>query len=126
MTATQEATCIIRIRDLRLHGLVGVLPHERQVPQPLIVNAELHCRDVPALASDNLADTIDYAVVCNDFADILRAHPDHLLERLAARFLDRLLTDPRAVKASVRIAKPHAIANADTVEIELTGQRQEP
>ena len=116
---------IIRIRNLRLHGLVGVLPHERLVPQPIVVNAELHCVDVTGSITDALSDTVDYAAVCNQFAKVVADHSDQLLESLAGRLLKVALTDERVAGARIAVAKPQAITNAETVEVELFGYRKD-
>ena len=116
---------IIGIRNLRLHGIVGALPHERHVPQPIIVNAELHCTNVTGGITDELPDTVDYAAICEQFAKVVADHPDQLIETLANRLLKTAVADERVVSARVSVAKPQAIANAETVEVELFGHRKE-
>jgi FolB domain-containing protein len=120
-----SAEPIIRIRNLRLHGIVGALPHERHVPQPIIVNAELHCTNVTGGITDELPDTVDYAALCDDFARVVAEHPDQLLESLANRLLRIAVADERVVRARLAVAKPQAIANAETVEVELFGSRKD-
>ena len=51
----------IEVRGLRLLGTHGVLPEERTRPQPFEVDADLVVSMVEAGASDDLADTVDYA-----------------------------------------------------------------
>ena len=116
---------LIRIRNLRLHGIVGALPHERHVPQPIIINAELQCANVTGSITDELPDTVDYAAVCDNFAKVVADHRDQLLESLAKRLLQAAVADERVVTARISVAKPQAIANAETVEVELFGYRKD-
>jgi dihydroneopterin aldolase len=100
---------VIELRGLRVDALVGVLPQELEVPQPIEVDADVHVDIAAAAASDQLADAVDYGALCD--AVVQRATAGHvgLLERLAHLLaVDVLAVDGRieAVELVVRKLQP--------------------
>ncbi len=117
----------IEIRGLRLLGTHGVLPEERTRPQPFEIDADLVVPMVDAGASDDLADTVDYAAVVHGIAAVVGgAESFMLLEALAAAAADEVLaTDARvqAVTLSVRKLQPPLPADLSTVGVRITRSR---
>jgi dihydroneopterin aldolase len=98
----------IELRGLRLQARVGVLEFEQAQDQPIEVDVDLHVDLDTAGRSDELADTVDYAAVC-DAVELAAADPVALLERLATVMVDGVLAvDPRiaAVDLAVRKLRP--------------------
>lgn len=108
----------IELSGLRLVGICGALPEERQRSQPLEVDLVLEADLAVAGRSDALVDTIDYGMVCDAVAATVAAGSPQLLEHLAEHVADAVLAlDDRvsAVTASVRKLRPpvaHALATA--------------
>lgn len=99
---------VIELRGLRFGAVVGVLPAEREGPQPLELDLDVHVDLSAAGASDDLADTVDYAVVC-DLAVAAASSEPYLLENLASRIASAVLgADPRidAVDVALRKLRP--------------------
>jgi len=98
----------VEITGLRVVTVVGVLPHEREMAQPLeldiIIEADLHDAGI----SDDLADTANYGAVAERATAIVRESRDLLLERLAQRVADDVLSIERvdAVEVVVRKLRP--------------------
>ena len=83
---------LIRIVELQLETIIGVLPEEREQPQQLLVNLELRVRDIgPAAYTDNVNLTIDYAAVADRVRILAASHPRHLVETLAEEIATDLL-----------------------------------
>lgn len=101
---------VIELRGLLVDALVGVLPQELEVAQPVEIDADVHVADIAAAAgSDELADAVDYGAICD--ALVQRATAGHvgLLERLAHLLAtDVLALDGRisAVELVVRKLRP--------------------
>ena len=75
----------IELRGLRALGTHGVLPEERERPQPFEVDVDLEVDLLLAGRSDDLADTVDYGTVAEAVvAAVAGPHLD-LLEALAER-----------------------------------------
>ena len=99
----------IEIRDLRVVGVHGVLPEERERAQPFSVDIVAWVDMVAAQRSDALADTVDYGALAQTAADVVGQRSFQLLEALAGRLAEALLiTDSRleAVEVTVRKVRP--------------------
>jgi dihydroneopterin aldolase len=113
---------VIRIRDMRFWGRHGHNPGERDHPQPIDIDVELQLDCGPAIASDDLAKTIDYDAVFKACEAVVTERSFVLLESVAAACLTALLADLRVESATVRVRKPRLLDGA-TPEIELTRAR---
>jgi dihydroneopterin aldolase len=99
----------IEIRDLRVTGIHGVLPEERDRAQPFSVDIVAWVDMEAAQQSDDLADTVDYAALAQAAADVVGGRSYRLLEALSGRLASALLiVDPRleAVEVTVRKLRP--------------------
>ena len=104
---------MLSIRELKVSCIVGVHAHERKSEQNLFLDADLWFDFDPAAASDHLRDTIDYTLVAEDLTDFIRAERFQLIETLAHRACERLLTQQsRLRKCRLVIRKPGAVPNA--------------
>jgi dihydroneopterin aldolase len=97
---------VIELRGLRLVGICGALPEERERPQPLEVDADIEADLAAAGASDDLADTIDYGALCDAVEATVTAGAPQLLEHLAEQLAAALLgVDDRATAVTVTVRK---------------------
>jgi dihydroneopterin aldolase len=99
----------IEIRNLRVVGVHGVLPEERERAQPFSLDIVAWVDTAEAQRTDALADTVDYGALAQVAADVVSQRSYRLLEALAGRLADALLiTDPRleAVEVTVRKLRP--------------------
>lgn len=98
----------IELRGLRLVGICGLLPEERERPQPLELDLDVYGSLGAAGASDDLGDTVDYGRVCDTVASVVMQLQPKLLEHLADRIAGALLADVHisAVTVSVRKLRP--------------------
>jgi 7,8-dihydroneopterin aldolase/epimerase/oxygenase len=81
----------IHLQQMRFHGHHGVLPEERRLGQPWIVDLDLVVDIAQAAASDDLTHTVNYADVFALVRDIVTGDPFDLLEALANRILSSVL-----------------------------------
>ena len=109
----------IRISELRVMTVIGALPHERESRQPiqidLVLDVDLH----DAGRSDDLDDTVHYGLVAERVVDLAHEAKDVLLERLAARVADEVLTFPRvdAVEVTLTKLRPPVPVDAATTSV---------
>jgi 7,8-dihydroneopterin aldolase/epimerase/oxygenase len=99
----------IEIRDLRVVGVHGVLPEERERAQPFSLDIVAWVDMAAAQRSDELGDTVDYGALAQKAATMVGQQSFRLLEALAGRLADALLgADPRleAVEVTVRKLRP--------------------
>ena len=102
---TSRRMDIIFIDDLRLSTLIGIYPRERSVAQTVEISLQIGTSTVGAGASDDIGDTIDYAVVVERLRSELASRHFKLLEKLAEYIASLLLDDFRAPWVRVSIAK---------------------
>jgi dihydroneopterin aldolase len=111
---------IIHIRGLEVRGNHGVLPAERALGQPFIIDVAMEVSDLASCVSDDLNDTVDYGAVCDDVAAIVAGEPVDLIERLARLIADRVLEEPLVDAVTVTVGKPQAPVAHPIDEVAVT------
>lgn len=113
----------IYIQGLNFQAVLGVLDEERTRPQTVTVDLTLETDTRTAAASRQLEDTIDYAAM----AEAVEAHAveaRHLLvESLAEDIAELILADPRVSGVHVKVGKPDALEQAETVGVAIYRSR---
>jgi dihydroneopterin aldolase/2-amino-4-hydroxy-6-hydroxymethyldihydropteridine diphosphokinase len=111
----------VEIRGLTVTTVVGVLPHEREIAQPLRIDLDLHVDLRDAGQSDELNDTANYGDVAERVAHEVRSSKDLLLERVAERVAELVLTIDRVEAVDVTITKlrPPIPEQLDTTAVRI-------
>jgi dihydroneopterin aldolase len=117
---------VIALEGLMVDCVVGVYPHERDVPQPLRVDLYLELDTRKAAERERLRDSIDYAAVAGQLAFLLGACRFGMLET-AAHALARYLLLPPALgerRAQIgalrlRLTKPSALQGLALPSLEI-------
>lgn len=113
---------IVRITGLRVRGRHGVLASERREGQTFVVDVALDADVMPV--RDDLAETVDYAVLSATLADIVGGEPVDLIETLAQRLADACVADPRVRRAEVTVHKPEVPLPVTVDEVSVTLVRE--
>ncbi|WP_158970824.1 dihydroneopterin aldolase [Paraglaciecola sp. L3A3] len=114
----------IHIERLEVLSLIGVYDWERKNKQRLILDIELQADLSIAAHSDNVDDTLNYALVAQTLADEAKCCDFKLIEALASHLIDCILKSFPAVKiARLKLSKPDILANAKNVAVEFTRER---
>ena len=116
----------IEIRDLRVVGVHGVLPEERERAQPFSVDIVAWVDMAAAQRSDDLADTVDYGALAQTAADVVGQRSFQLLEALAGRLAEALLiVDSRleAVEVTVRKLRPPLALDVASTGVQVLRSR---
>ncbi len=113
----------ILIPGLRELGVHGVLPEERQRPQPFEVDLELHVDVRSAGDSDELDDTVDYSAVCEAVSRVVSSESYLLLERLATRIAEVCKADARVERVAVEVRKLHPPVRAQVQHVAVRIER---
>ena len=99
----------IFLRGMRFMACHGVLPHEREVPQPFEVDVEMGLDLRAAGESDDLDDTVNYAEVYDVVSTVLTVARKYLIEAIAEEIADDLLRDFDSLRwVRVTVHKPAA------------------
>lgn len=115
----------ITLRGMRFMGRHGVTPEERAEPQLFEVDLVVWLDLSRAAASDDLADTVDYAAAFTVARRIVEGRSFHLLEALAGAIADAVLAAFPVQEVEARVRKPEApLPGAfETVEVRLRRHR---
>lgn len=99
----------IFLRGMRFMACHGVLPHEREVPQPFEVDVEMGLDLRAAGEADDLRQTVNYAEVYDVVSTVLTVTAKKLIEALAEEIAADLLRDFDALRwVRVTVHKPAA------------------
>lgn len=115
---------LIVVRGIEAFGYHGVLPEERQNGQPFVVDIEVRTDVSDAAATDDLAKTIDYAVLAQDAVDIVQGPPCDLIETVAVRIAEQALTHERVQSVQVTVHKPKAPVGVPFGDVLVTVERR--
>jgi 7,8-dihydroneopterin aldolase/epimerase/oxygenase len=121
---SEDRSCRVAIVGLEVFGRHGALPAERELGQRFVVDVALDLPDCDGVASDDLADTVDYAALAASVAEIVAGPPVALLERLAELIAQRALAEPRAGSVEVTVRKPHVALPHRVEETRVTVVRR--
>lgn len=116
----------ITLTGVRAFGYHGVLAEERRDGQPFVVDVVLEVDVSRAAATDDLTQTLDYGTVAQTVVSLVEGEPCQLIETLAVRIADELLTAAQVTSVTVTVHKPQApipVEFAD-VAVSVTRMRQ--
>lgn len=107
----------IELLAIRAVGLVGLLPEERQRPQPVEVDLVIELDTRTAGATDDLAHSVDYGVAVSLVVSVITEGQHLLLETVAARIAEGVLALARVEGVEVAVRKlrppvPHDVASS--------------
>ncbi|MFD2164930.1 dihydroneopterin aldolase [Thalassotalea euphylliae] len=107
------------IQGLNIQTTIGFFEWEKQIKQTLVIDLEMLWDIKPAAERDELAKTLDYAQISEAIAEFANNNPVDLLETLAERMAQFLMTQYQIPGLKLRIGKPNAVHNAFTVGVEI-------
>jgi len=116
----------IVMEGLRFIANHGVLPQEKLMRQPFIIDLELYLDTRKAGVSDDVRDTVDYGDVYLTVKKIMEGKSRNLLEALAEKIATVLLTNYRFLGVKVRIKKPNAPIDGDFTALGVEIERIAP
>ncbi|ALS99492.1 dihydroneopterin aldolase [Lacimicrobium alkaliphilum] len=111
------------IEGLQVQSLIGVYDWERTARRPLLVDLVLEVDLAPAVASDDVSDTIDYARVAETLKQVALNSEFFLLEALAGAMLDALFAEFALQGATLKLSKPDILPDAENVAIRISRRK---
>jgi len=120
---TKKAIATIRITDLKVRTIIGINPWERKTKQDVMINIALDVDAGRAVRSDDITDAVDYKTITKKIIAAVKNSDFFLLEKLTDMVLRLVMTNPKVIRASVRVDKPRALRFAKSVSVELHASR---
>lgn len=110
---------LIFVRSFKVDAVIGIHAQERRAPQALLFDIDLATHVPRAARSEHIADAVDYAQVCDIVRRTAVQGEFQLVETLAERLAERLLSELPVTWIRLRVGKPDAIADAALVGVEI-------
>lgn len=104
MSAPTPAT--VEVVGLALWCHHGVSDAEQEVGQTVLFDVSLEVPDCGARMSDDVSETVDYGLVCEEVERVATAQSHRTLERVCQLVGESLLSKFGAAGVTVRAAKP--------------------
>jgi FolB domain-containing protein len=117
---------VIELRQLRCAAIVGVLPEERERPQPLEFDIDIERPFEEAALNDDIAETTNYAEILTLTTTVALEGRFLLLESLAYRVAREILAfddQIETVTVAVRKLRPPVPEDVATVGVRCTLRR---
>jgi len=125
LSPTHAAMDIIYLHDLRIDTVIGVFDWERRVRQTVILDLDMAADIRRAAASDALADTLNYKAVAKRLMEFVGQSDFQLVETLAERVADVVLSEFDVPWVRLRVNKQGAVRGARDVGVLIErGKRQ--
>ncbi len=107
------------IKGLHIQTTIGFFQWEKEIKQTLVIDLVMAWDTAVAAKNDELSKTLDYADISTEVAAFANKNPVDLLETLAERMAAFLLEKYQIPWLQLKIGKPGAVHNADTVGVEI-------
>lgn len=110
----------ISIRRLRTHASIGMLPHEYQRKQLLVLDLDVYVdRAATTSPNDRIDEVLDYRVIRETVLGRIGASHTNLVETMCDQLTNDLLALAAVRAVRVHIDKPNAFDDAEAVGIEV-------
>jgi len=116
----------ITLKGMRFHTLVGLLPHEESIPQPLEIDLTVHLSLRRVGETDSPRALLDYRSLYQMVADVVAPSHHRLLEALCEQIAAKALTLSHVERVRVAARKPHAPIPGPLESVEVVIERVRP
>ncbi len=105
------------IEALEIETLIGIYDWERRIRQSLLFDIEMTFDNRKPAASDDIADTLNYKAVSKRLIEYVSASSFGLVETLAERCAEIILTEFAVSHVRLKLSKPGAVRGARAVGV---------
>jgi len=115
---------IIFLRELKIETIIGVFDWEREIKQTVILDLEMAADIRQAAATDQLEDTLNYKAVTKRLIDFVSHSEFQLVETLAERVAEIVLTEFSVPWVRLQLNKQGAVSGARDVGVIIERRRK--
>ena len=105
------------IEGLEIETLIGIYDWERRIRQPLVFDIEMAFDNRIPAATDAIADTLNYKAVSNRIVEYVSQSSFELVETLAERVAQIVITEFGVQRVRLKLSKPGAVRGARAVGV---------
>ncbi len=109
----------IFIKKLKAFGILGVHAHEQRAPREIIISVTIFTDISTAAQGDDITHTIDYSTLSKQIRAFTEGNQFLTIEALIEALAAEILVDERIRSLKLRVEKPNAVTEAETVGIEI-------
>jgi dihydroneopterin aldolase len=113
----------IELRGIEVYARHGVLASEQETAQVFRVDVTAHLDLSQPAATDRLEDTIDYGALAVEIREVVGGESHALIERVASRVADLVLSHGPIERVVVTIHKPDAPVEVALEDVAVTVER---
>ena len=113
----------IALTGLRVHANHGVFDFEREQGQLFIIDVTAWLDLSPAALSDDLAQTVHYGELAEEVVSAVASEPVDLIETVAERVAQVVLTHKPVDRVEVTVHKPEAPISVPFADVAVTIER---
>ncbi len=108
---------IIYLSDLKIETIIGIYEWERKVKQTVSLELQMATDIRQSAATDTIDDTLNYKAVAKRLIDFVEKSHYQLIETLAEKITEIVLTEFDVPWVKLKLSKPGAIRGAKDVGI---------
>jgi len=116
---------IVYIRDLRIETTIGIFDWEQQIRQQVRLDLEMGTDIRAGASSDRIEDVLDYKSVAKRIIDLVENNELTLVEALAERIAQTVMTEFSVPWLRLTLGKPGAVRGSREVGVTIErGERR--
>lgn len=113
----------IDLTGIEVYAKHGVLDQEQERAQVFRVDVTAYTDLATPGGSDDIADALDYSTLAMEIREAVGSESNKLIEAVAARVADAIMTHPQVTKSIVTIHKPDAPIDLVFEDVSVTIER---
>ena len=115
----------VLIKDFIIYEIIGIHQNEKINKQKIIFNIVININQNISPDENDLSSIVDYEKITNKLENLANNKKYNFLESLAEDSFSEIFSDKRINSVKIKIEKPNAIANAQSVGIEVFKSRSD-
>ena len=113
------------IKNFIIHEIIGVHEHEKIKKQKIKFNIVIDVDNNVLPNEKDIKSIVDYEKITNNLKNLAKSKKYNFLESLAEDSFKEIFEDKRINSVKIKIEKPEAIKNADSVGVEVFKSRKD-
>ena len=115
----------VLIKDFIIYEIIGIHKNEKINKQKIIFNIVINVNQNIYPDENNLSSIVDYEKITNKLKKLAKNKKYNFLESLAEDSFNEIFADKRINSVKIKIEKPDAITNAQSVGVEVFKSRSD-
>ena len=113
------------IKDFIIQEIIGIHEHEKTKRQKIKFNIVVNVNQNTVPDEKDIKSIVDYEKITNKLESLVKNKKYNFLESLAEDSFKEIFEDKRINSVKIKIEKPDAIKNADSVGVEVLKNRSD-